>query len=184
MFSGQVISSQERIHDTDSTVLLSIAEVLGIDDSRPERVGGAQNGAVPVGNPVSHGVLDRDPDQLMVDRLAWEGGPLFNPFERLSRRERTRGFFHHRYKEFLKNLSGGAEIERFDQLQRPLSFGLVAAVSDCRVNQNIGVKENVSGHAGLRVSMFFCRGGPEIDGSIAATAPARGAPGPHVGPRL
>ncbi|SPE28590.1 hypothetical protein SBA6_1100036 [Candidatus Sulfopaludibacter sp. SbA6] len=53
--------SIEGVYDSHASISLPITQVLGVDGVGAKRLGGDQDGRVPIGNCESLGLLDRDP---------------------------------------------------------------------------------------------------------------------------
>jgi len=86
MLVGSVMAGlcvNKRIQDPNSPILLSIAEILRIDRENSKSFGRSQNGGVPIGDPITRGMLNSNSNELMVDRLARPCRPLLNPLQRL-----------------------------------------------------------------------------------------------------
>src|SRR5579863_3814564 len=116
----------------------------------------------------------------MVDGLTREFLPLLNPLQSLDGGYGARHLLDYSHKEFLQDLRGSAEVDRFNKLHSALSLGLVFARSDRRINEDVGIEERPNGHANPPWSRSSCRAGLETVRSIAAIAPGRALPDPHA----
>src|ERR1051326_4746887 len=161
-FAGRAVSfaSGERVDHSHLTIFLSRIQILGVNRVSAERFRGCKNRPVPIGNRVTLRYFNRDPHQPMVHGLTGKRHPLLDPLEGLCSRERPGGLPGDGDEEFLKNLRRRSKLFCVHQAERNFALPFILARSDGRVNQDIRIEEDTSGHAVRPGSSSFCRAGP------------------------
>ena len=95
------VERTEGIDYSHGAADLTIVEIFRVHDIRPVRFSSREDRGIPVRDPVSLCLLDRDAHEALVDGLTGESGELFDPLQSQRSRKRDSRLFYDRDEKFL-----------------------------------------------------------------------------------